>query len=85
MRGEQPRGVHGGCLHHDQAGTAARAGLVVGDEVVGGEVVVDERRLVPGRHDPVRQFDGSERERAEEMLEPRHLTTNVTGANLVHA
>ena len=43
-----------------------RAGLVVGDEVVGREVVVDERGLVRGRDDPARQLDRAEPEWVEE-------------------
>ena len=74
VRCEQPGRVHRRRLEHDQAGAAARAGLVVGDEVVGRQVVVDERRLVRGRDDPVLQLDRAERERAEQMLESRHRT-----------
>ena len=40
---------------------AAGPGLVVGDEVVGREVVVDERRLVRRRDDPVRSSTGPSR------------------------
>ena len=69
VRREQPGRVHRCRLEHDQAGAAARAGLVVGDEVVGRQVVVDERRLVRRRDDPVLQLDRAERERAEQMLE----------------
>ena len=56
-------------LEHDQSGAAARARLVVGDEVVGRQVVVDERRLVRGRDDPVLELDRAERKRAEQVLE----------------
>ena len=34
VRGQQPRGMHGSRLQHDQADAAARPRLVVGDEVV---------------------------------------------------
>ena len=72
VRGEQPGRVYRRRLQHDQSGAAPRPRLVVGDEVVGRQVVVDERRLVRGRDDPVLQLDRAERERAEQVLERGH-------------
>src|SRR6201999_2230084 len=40
VRGQQAGRVGGGRLDEDRSGAAAGAGLVVGDEVAGGEVVV---------------------------------------------
>jgi hypothetical protein len=66
VRREQSRRVDGGRLEDDQPGSAAGARLVVGDEVVGGEMIVDERRLVRGRDDAVGELDRPDAERAEE-------------------
>ena len=46
--GEAAGLVHGGRLEDDHSGAACRAGLVVGDELVRGQVVVDEGGLVGG-------------------------------------
>jgi hypothetical protein len=46
VRGQEARGVDGRRLDDDQPRAACRAGAVVGDQVVGRQVVVDERRLV---------------------------------------
>ena len=46
--GEAAGLVHRGCLEDDHRGAACRAGLVVGDELVRGQVVVDEGGLVGG-------------------------------------
>ena len=70
--GGQPPGlVDGGRLEDDHPRPARRARLVVGDELVRGQVVVDERGLVRGRDDPVRQLDGTEPHRAQQMLKHR--------------
>ena len=70
--GGQPPGlVDGGRLEDDHSRPARRARLVVGDELVRGQVVVDERGLVRGGDDPVRQLDGAEPQRAQEMLKHR--------------
>ena len=71
VRGEDSRWMGCGRLEDDQPGASARPGLVVGDEVVGGQVVVDERGLVRGRHDPVLQLDRPEPQRAEQVLKGR--------------
>jgi hypothetical protein len=68
---QEPGGMHRGPLQHDQADAAARPRLVVGDEVVGRQMIVNERRLVRRRDDPVRQLDGADSQRVEEMLEQR--------------
>ena len=44
-------------LEDDQPRAAASASLVVGDEVLGRKVLVDERRLVGRRDDPVLKLD----------------------------
>ena len=62
------------CLEHDQPDTAPRPRLVVGDELVGWLVVVDERRLVCGRDDPVPELHGPERKRTEEPV--RHYSAS---------
>ena len=43
--GQEPGRVHRGRLEDDEPRAAARAGLMVGDELVRRHVVVDERRL----------------------------------------
>jgi hypothetical protein len=53
--------VHRCRFEHDEADAAASPRLVVGDELVSRHVVVDERRLVRGRDDPVPQLDWAER------------------------
>ena len=63
VAGEASRRVHGRRLDDDHADAAAGPGRVVGDEVVGRQVVRDERRLVGGRDDPVGQPHGAEVER----------------------
>ena len=55
----------------------SRTRRLVGDEVVGRQVVVHERRLVRGRDDAARDLDRADLERAEEVLE-RHATVLVT-------
>ena len=69
MRSQQPGRVHGRCLEDDQPGASARAGLVVGDEVHGRQVLVDEGRLVGRRDDPIRELDRPDAKRAEERFE----------------
>ena len=69
VRGQQARRVNRSRLEHDQARPTPRPRLVVGDEVVGRQVVVDERRLVRRRDDPVLDLDRPQRERAEQVLE----------------
>ena len=58
-------------LEHDQPGAAARARLVVGDEVVRRQVVLDERRLVRRRDDAARQLDRPEPQRLKEARRAR--------------
>ena len=57
VRGEEARRMHGRGLEDDQPRAAASASLVVGDEVLGRKVLVDERRLVGRRDDPVLKLD----------------------------
>jgi hypothetical protein len=57
--GEDSRRVWCRRLEHDQPRAAERPRLVVGDEVVRGQVVVDKRRLVRRRDDPVLKLDRS--------------------------
>ena len=54
----RPRGVDGGGLEEDRADAAAGPRLVVGEQVVGGQVVVDQAGLVRGRDDAVAQLTG---------------------------
>ena len=68
--GGQPPGlVDSGRLEDDHPRPACRARLVVGDELVRRQVIVDERGLVRGRDDPVRQLDGTEPQWAQEMAQ----------------
>ena len=55
VRGEESGLVHRRGLEKDRAGAAARTCLVIGDEVAGRQVVVDEAGLVRGGHDAVAQ------------------------------
>ena len=71
VSGEEARLVDGGRLEHDQADSAPGAGLVVGDEVLRGEVFVDERRLVGGRDDPIRELDRADLQRCEQVAGER--------------
>jgi hypothetical protein len=66
---EQAGRVAGGGLDDDQPGSAGRPCLVVGDQVVGRQVVVHQARLVRRRDDPVGNRDRPQRERREEGLE----------------
>jgi len=68
MRGQEPGGVDGRGLEDDQADAAPRPRLVVGEEVVGRQVIVDECGLVGGRDDPVPELDGPQEQRAEERV-----------------
>ena len=68
VRSQEPGRVDGRRLEDDQPDAAPSPRLVVGDEVVGRKVVVDERRLVGGRDDPVPQPDRPDQERAEELV-----------------
>jgi hypothetical protein len=61
VRGQEPGRVHRCRFEHDKADAAASPRLVVGDELISRHVVVDERRLVRGRDDPVPQLDWAER------------------------
>ena len=60
VRGEEAGRMHGRGLEDDQPRAAASASLVVGDEVLGRKVLVDERRLVGRRDDPVLKLDRSD-------------------------
>ena len=51
--------MHGRGLEDDEPHAAPRAGVVVGDEVLGREALVDECRLVGRRDDPVQELDRS--------------------------
>ena len=68
VRSQEPGRVDGRRLEDDQPDAAPSPRLVVGDEVVGRKVVVNERRLVGGRDDPVPQPDRPDQERAEERV-----------------
>ena len=63
--------MDGSRLEHDQADSAPGAGLVVGDEVLRGEVFVDERRLVGGRDDPIRELHRADLQRCEQVAGER--------------
>jgi hypothetical protein len=84
MRGEQPGRVHRGRLDEHRAGAAAGARLVVGDEVAGGQVVVDQAGLVRGRDDAIGERDRPERERLEQRGEG-HRPTLPRRAAIRHA
>jgi hypothetical protein len=71
VRREASRLVDGGRLEDYQPGPAGCARLVVGDEVVRRHVVVDERRLVRGRDDPVAQLDRTEPKGTQEVIKHR--------------
>jgi hypothetical protein len=62
--------MHRSRLQHDQPGPAFGPRPVIGDEVVGRQVVAHERRLVRGRDDAVRDLDRPELERGEKV--PKH-------------
>ena len=68
VRSQEPGRMNRRRLEHDQADPPARPRLVVGDEVIRRPVVVDERRLVGGRDDPVWQLDRPELERREDVF-----------------
>ena len=70
VRGQQAAGVDRGGLDEDPAHAAAGAGLVVGDQVRGREVVVDQARLVRGRDDAVGQRHRAEVDGSEELHGP---------------
>jgi hypothetical protein len=72
VRRQAARLVDGRRFEDDHPGAARGSRLVVGDELLCRQVVVDERRLMRSRDDPVRQLDGPERERAQQMRELRH-------------
>ena len=67
--GEQAGRVDGSGLDDDQANAPSRPGAVIGDQVVGGEMVVYQRRLVRRRDDPVSDRHGPERKRGEQSVE----------------
>ena len=69
VRGQQAGVVDRGSLDDDQPGAAAGACLVVGDQLVGGQVVVDEAGLVRGRDDPVGDRDAADCQRREQAVE----------------
>jgi spermidine/putrescine transport system ATP-binding protein len=72
--------VDGRGLEDDEPHAASRAGLVVGEEVVRRQALVDERRLMGGRDDPVRELDWSYAQRAEERFE--QIASLLTGRAL---
>ncbi len=53
VRRQQACRVYGGRLDEDRRGPAGGARGVVGDQRIGRQVVVDERRLMRGRDDPI--------------------------------
>jgi hypothetical protein len=69
VRRQQAGVVDRGCLDDDQPGAAAGACLVVGDQVVGRKVVVDQARLVRRRDDPVRELHRADVQRREERVQ----------------
>ena len=66
------RDRHG--LHDDQAGPTPGSRLLVGDKVLGRQMLVDQRGLVRGRHHPAGQLHGPHRQRAEQPLAPHRPT-----------
>ena len=78
MRGEQARRVRGGRLDRDQSRAAGRAGLVVGDEIVGRDAVGDEAGLVGGRDDAVAQLDRAEGQGGQQVVEA-HRADGLSG------
>ena len=77
VRGQQAGVVDRGGLDDDQPGAAAGARPVVGDQLVGGQVVVDEAGLVRGRDDPVWDRDAADCQRREQAVE--HAATVAAG------
>ena len=73
--------MHGRGLEDDEPYPALRAGLVVGGEVLGREAVVDKRRLVGRRDDPVRKLDRSYAQRAEKRFE--QIASLLTGRAVI--
>ena len=71
VRRQKAGGVDRGRLDDDEPRAAGSAGAVVGDQVVGREVVVHERRLVRRRDHAVSDLDRPERERGEEAFQHR--------------
>jgi hypothetical protein len=69
-------------LDDDQPCAAGGAGAVIGHQVVGRQVVVDERGLVRRRDDAVLDHDRAECERREEVLE--HGVNEISPAALMH-
>jgi hypothetical protein len=80
MRSQEPGRMNRRRLEHDQADPPARPSLVVSDEVFCRPVVVDERRLVGGRDDPVRQLDRPELERREDVFHAMSIRSRCVEA-----
>ena len=69
VRRQEARGVDGRRLDDDQPRAAGGPGAVVGDQVVGRQMVMHERRLVRRRDDAVLDRDRPELERGEEAVQ----------------
>src|SRR5207245_208691 len=69
--GQQPGRVDRGRLQEDCAGSPAGPRLVVGNEVIGWEVVVNETGLVRGRDDPIAHLDRAKADRREQRRKRR--------------
>ena len=67
VTGQQAARVHGGGLDADQPGAALGPRRVVGDEVVGGQAVLDERRLVGRRDDAIAELDRPDLQGAQQQ------------------
>ena len=80
MRGQQARRRDRYRFHHNQPSPAARSRFLVGDEVLGGQVVFDQGGLMRGRDDPAGQFCWADPERAEQRRERAHLAGLATSA-----
>jgi hypothetical protein len=79
MAREDTRLVDRCCLEDDQTRPAPRSDLVIRDEVIRGQVVADEGRLVGGRDDPVLKLDGPKPQWAEQMIEHRKSCPGTGG------
>ncbi|MNZ90254.1 hypothetical protein D3C78_1092110 [compost metagenome] len=75
VRGVARAVVHPGDLHDDQADTAFRPRLVVGDQLLVDQVVGGHRGVVAGGHDPVLQALAADFQRAEQVREGCHRGT----------
>ena len=64
---QQAARVHGSGLDADQPSAALGPRRVVGDEVVGGQAVLDERRLVGRRDDAIAELDRPDLQGAQQQ------------------